>query len=477
MDRREFLVATASASAFAFLSSAHAEVRRRTWIATTESAPFQDLSPNLREVSGTNADVTIDVTKAFQTIDGFGACFNELGAQALNRLDPAARSAILDDLFRADGMNLSLCRMPIGASDYALDWYSHDEHDGDFAMAKFSIDRDRKLLLPYIAAARKRRPDLRVWASPWSPPTWMKTNRHYAAAMTGPNQPPNGLRPEQVGREGTDMFIQDERYFKAYALYFRRFVDAYADAGQPVFRVMPQNEFNSAQVFPSCCWTPEGLARFIPHLGKALEGSGTDIFFGTLERPDPALFEKVYGDPAASAYIKGVGVQWAGKGAVPFIHHEYPNLPIWQSEQECGDGKNDWRYARYVWTLMKHYLGNGASAYMYWNMALMRGGVSTWGWQQNSLLTIDPETGIATKTFDYYLLGHLSRFVQPGARRVAATSWTGYENQLAFQNPDGRVVVLVQNDMSSALPIRYRVGAKVFDVELPKDSFNTLVLA
>jgi len=194
-------------------------------------------------------------------------------------------------------------------------------------------------------------------------------------------------------------------------------------------------------------------------------------------RPDPALFETVYRDPAAGPYINGVAMQWAGKGALPFIHRDHPDLAVWQSEQECGDGKNDWRYARYLWTLMKTYLGNGASAYMYWNMALMRGGVSTWGWQQNSLFTVDPATGAISKTYDYHLFGHLSRFVRPGARRIAATSWTGYDNQLAFLNPDGRVVVLVQNDMSSTLPIRYRLGVKVFQVDLPADSFNTLVLS
>jgi len=87
--------------------------------------------------------------------------------------------------------------------------------------------------------------------------------------------------------------------------------------------------------------------------------------------------------------VKGVGFQWAGK-AIAGIHRQYPDLPLYQTEQECGDGKNDWRYCRYAWTLMKHYLRNGASAYLYWNVSLKKGGVSRWGWAQNSLVTVDP---------------------------------------------------------------------------------------
>ena len=97
------------------------------------------------------------------------------------------------------------------------------------------------------------------------------------------------------------------------------------------------------------------------------------------------------GQRGAHDDVKGAGFQWAGKGAIAGIHRRYPHLQLYQTEQECGDGKNDWRYCRYAWTLMKHYFHSGASAYMYWNIALRKGGVSRWGWAQNSLVTVDPE--------------------------------------------------------------------------------------
>ena len=102
--------------------------------------------------------------------------------------------------------------MPVGANDFSRDWYSYDETDGDFALEHFTIANDLETLVPFIKAAQKHQPALKLWASPWSPPTWMKTNRHYAMAMPGPWQKgvENGLRPDQVGNEGTDMFVQEE---------------------------------------------------------------------------------------------------------------------------------------------------------------------------------------------------------------------------------------------------------------------------
>ena len=313
-------------------------------------------------------------SRPIQTIEGFGGCLHEKGWQAVSALKPQDRESLMHELFAPGaGANFSICRIPIGANDYALDWYSHDETPGDFSMSQFSIARDHKLIIPFLKAAQAVQPDLRLWASPWSPPTWMKTNGHYACARPFMGLPDNGLRQDQVRREGQDTFIQEERYFRAYALYFQRFVEEYRKLGLPIGMVMPQNEFNSAQVFPSCTWTPEGLARFIPYLGEALSGTGTEIFFGTLERPDPALFEKVYADPRVRPLIKGVGAQWAGRQAIPFIHQAHPELKIYQCEQECGNGLNDWRFARFSWTMMKDFLRAGASVYDYWNVATEAG--------------------------------------------------------------------------------------------------------
>ena len=136
----------------------------------------------------------------------------------MSALNEADREAILGDLFTPGvGANFNSCRMPIGANDFSRDWYSDDEVPGDFALEHFSISRDLELLVPFIKSALRYQPNLKLWGSPWSPPTWMKYNKHYAGKLSEPEMPANGLRPDQVGKEGTDMFIQEDPYFKTYA--------------------------------------------------------------------------------------------------------------------------------------------------------------------------------------------------------------------------------------------------------------------
>ena len=451
---------------------------RTEWVATTQTSQWQKKDQlTISTALDANWDVEVQLDKPLQTIDGFGACFNELGWASLSALDEKNRESVLQELFAPGvGANFNTCRMPIGANDFSLDWYSYDEVSDDFALEHFSISRDFEMLVPFIKSALKYQPSLKLWASPWSPPTWMKYNKHYAAKMSEPHMPPNGLRPDQLGREGSDLFIQDNRYFKTYADYISRFIKDYRSHGINIEMVMPQNEFNSPQPFPSCCWTPEGLARFIPFLGLEMQKLDVDLFLGTMERPNEKLVDVPLLDPNCNKYIKGVGGQWAGKRALPGIHRRYPDLKIYQSEQECGDGKNDWRYCRYAWTVMKDFLNNGASAYYYWNISLKGGGISRWGWAQNSLVTVDAATKTFKYNYEYYLLKHLSRFVQRGARRLDTISLTGYENLLAFLNPDNSVVILIQNDLSQDLPVRVKVSNKVIAATLQADSFNTFVL-
>ncbi len=154
-------------------------------------------------------------------IEGFGGCFNELGWTSLSALNDADRSTVLAELFDPHaGARFTYCRMPIGANDFARKAYSYDETDGDFDLKDFSIANDKETLIPFIHAAQKFQPQLKIWASPWTPPSWMKRNKFYAEAKAYPGMKDNGIRPDQIGKEGEDMFIQEPRYFEAYARYF-----------------------------------------------------------------------------------------------------------------------------------------------------------------------------------------------------------------------------------------------------------------
>jgi glucosylceramidase len=444
-----------------------------SFVSTTQNAPWQSLPTRTDGWHWDDLDVQVDLESKNRVIEGFGACFNELGWTSLQALNESDRSAVFDEFFTpGKGANFKICRMPVGANDFSRKWYSYDETPGDFAMEQFSIANDLETLVPYIQAAKKYNPALRVWASPWSPPSWMKTNKHYAEVQQGPGLPPNGLRPDQIGKEGTDLFIQEDRYFAAYAKYFGKFIDSYRQQGIDISMVMPQNEFNSAQPFPSCTWTPEGLARFLHYLGPAMEQRHVEIFFGTYERGNRQLLDRVMADPVAKQYIKGIGMQWAGKNAVHAIQREYPELAIYQSEQECGNGKNEWSYAGYCWNLMKHYLRNNTSGYMYWNLSLEKGGRSQWGWPQNSLVTVGGESKRYIFNHDYFVLKHVSHYLQAGAVRLE-TDGT-FDNVLAFRNPDSSVAMILRNESEREALVDVAIRGQKTYLRLPADSFNTL---
>ena len=435
------------------------------WVSTTVDNPWQVMDPAVSEEVAT-ANIVLDPAAVKQTVEGFGTCLNELGWLSLAELSEADRAGILEDLFTPEGAGLTMARMPVGANDFSVDFYSYDEVDGDFALEHFSIDRDREALLPFIRAAKAVNPALKLWASPWCPPMWMKVNRHYASRTA----PFNGLAKERETPEGTDAFILQPAYLEAYARYFGKFIDAYKAEGIDISMVMPQNEPNSDQVFPSCTWTPEGLIAFLKYLEPEMDARSVEVYLGTMERADPEMWDRILTDPEVGPDLKGMGFQWAGKDALPELHRRHPELPCYQTEQECGDGRNDWRGAMHSWDLMKHYFSNGVQGYFYWNTSLLEGGISTWMWCQNSLVTVDKESKTFRYTPEYYVLKHASHFVKPGAK-VLELQGT-YDDALAFLNPDGRIVLILSNQENA--PTTVSIDKHPFT--LPANSLNTILL-
>jgi glucosylceramidase len=451
------------------------------WIVSTSEVSWQSQNADSLEfVKSETFDVEVDIVNPKQTIDGFGTCFNELGWTSLSLLNEADRETVLKELFEPGaGANFNICRMPVGANDFSRDWYSYNETDGDFEMKNFSIDNDKETLIPFIKSALKYNPDLKVWASPWSPPAWMKDNKHYACQPLDTSFfntiGKNGIQPDQIRKEGMNMFIQEDAYFKAYALYFSKFIEAYRNENISISMIMPQNEFNSCQPFPSCTWLSSGLNKFVgEYLGPAMQNLGVEVMFGTMERPTPAMVDTLLKDPKSSKFITGVGFQWAGKQSVGAIHKNYPNMKIYQTEQECGNGANTWRAAGYAWSLMKHYLNNGTNVYDYWNTSLEEGGMSRWGWRQNSLVTVNKNDKTYKFTYEYYILKHLSHYVLPGAKRLATTG--SFSNLLVFRNIDNSYVIMIQNEKDTVIKPTIKIGDYQISPVLRPNSFNTIVI-
>ena len=193
----------------------------------------------------------------YQKMFGFGGCFNEQGYEALKTLPENKQDSLLKELFAADteACKLNFCRMPIGANDYAMDWYSLDETPGDYELEHFSIARDKERLIPYIQKAKAYAPDLKLFASPWSPPTWMKNPPVY----------------------NWGKLIWEPKNLQAYADYFARFVKEYQREGITIDQIHVQNEPVANQKFPSCMWTGAELKEFIrDYLGPTFKKDGLD---------------------------------------------------------------------------------------------------------------------------------------------------------------------------------------------------------
>lgn len=450
-----------------------------SWVSSTND----NLWAKKTYTSSQNDDITdikviIDINKQQQTITGFGGCFNELGWDALSMVKPEEKQQILNDLFDSiSGCKFNICRMPIGANDYAVNWYSHNETPEDFDMENFSISRDKNRLIPYIKEAHKINPNIEVWASPWCPPSWMKHSKHYACKS---NPEFNDLPLEWSSTEElVSRFIMEPDYLQAYALYFSKFIKAYEKEGIDISEVHVQNEPNSAQNFPSCVWKPQDLGIFIAdYLGPQLKADNLDtpIWLGTIERPQIERVNDVLEYKNTKDYVKGVGFQWAGKGVIKDVHAQYPEMQLMQTETECGDGSNDWKAAEYTFNLMKHYFENGANSYMYWNMVLDETGKSQWGWKQNSMISIDSKTGAIVYNPEFYLMKHLSAFVTPGSVKLLASGDT--DNSIAFFNEvNNEIIVLSYNKEDEKRELNLNVNDQIIKAELDAKSFNTLTVS
>ncbi len=446
------------------------------WVSSTDQQRWESCS-NLavsQMTPGSKADIEIFPDKKLQRMDGFGGCFNELGWEALLSLPSDERKKVLERLFSPEGANSTICRVPIGASDYSLSYYSYDDVPDDFAMENFSIARDRHILIPYIKAAKEIRPDLKLWGSPWSPPAWMKVNNHYALSTGPTNSPSSNFLPEKNIRNNATAFKMENGCLEAYALYLSKYVQAYQKEGVDISEIHVQNEVVYAPYWPSCTWRPDDLAYFI---GKFLgprfkqDNLNSEIWLGTINSPDPNYVRAVLNNKDATNYIKGIGMQWAAKKTIGTIHKEFPDYPLMQTESECGKGEKDWKAAEYTWSLIHKYLSNGANAYMYWNMVLDSSGKSSWGWAQNMLVSVNKETKEVIYTPEFYVMMHLSHFVMPGAHRIQTS---GGEDSLAFVNTDGTMVLIVVNTENTPKKVTIGVGASQFKVAMKAKAFNTL---
>jgi len=368
-----------------------------------------------------------------------------------------------------DGARFIFGRIPIGASDFAIDRYTLNETANDVTMTNFSIARDRTRLIPYIKAALALNPNIRLWASPWTPPTWMKDNKAF---------------------DGGNM-VDNDQNLQALALYLARFVQEYGKEGIKIEAIHHQNEPNYATGYPSCLWTPALYTKFIGmFLGPTFtrENVTAQIYLGTMSNADAGKDTTIIGTVLANAtalsYIKGFGLQWNMINSVSGLTTR--NLPILQTEHKCGNypwetatfksdkAPNDHAYGVESFLLIRDWLKAGVHSYSAWNMVLdtIGKGNSTSNWPQNALLTVDRTAKTLTATPAYYVFRHFSQYVTPGAKRVATTGTA--VDALAFKNPDGSIVAIMYNAGTAARTTTVAICTMRLQFSIPASGFATI---
>jgi len=440
----------------------------------------------LTPMSGGTATITVDPTSKLQKWIGFGGTFNEAGWDALSVLSADDRDRAIRLLFSpAEGANFAWGRLPLGASDYAMDRYTLDDtpsNAADPTMEHFSIERDKMRLIPFIKAAQAVKSDIKFWASPWTPPPWMKN----PAVYDGTDVPPSG---------GTATFNakmkSDAATLAAYALYFAKYIEEYGKQGIPISKVSPQNEPGYATRYPSCLWDDGALGTFVgTYLGPTLaeHGLSTKVWFGTLSNDGTYPTDIMSLTADALKYTDGVTLQWNTIGRIPSILNANPSLLIMQSEHKCGNypfsvagtpafnpekPANDQAYAVESWGYIKQWIVANSNGYSAWNMVLDTNGKNLdtqRPWPQNALLVVDRATKQLVVTPVYYVFRHLSYFVDPDAVRVAVTGG----DAVAFKNPDGSLVTVLFNSGAATTTTVALGGGTSVQVQMPAQGWATI---
>lgn len=462
------------------------------WVSSTEGNIWKQSSINLLKKATTSSTIEINGNENITTFKSWGTCFNELGWDALNQLPRKQQEILLSQLFSPDGdLHFTIGRFSMNANDYAREWYSCDENDGDFLLKHFNINHDKTTLIPYVKAAQQYNPNMTFWISPWSPPSWMKVNHNYSVSSSNKYNQLSSLSDVALYEDNTeknskafpnqltvnDFLIQDPRYLKTYANYFCKFIAAYKEQGIPITMAMFQNEPWSYTIYPGCAWTAEGIIRFnSEYLAPALKEQhpNVSLYLGTINTNRYEIIDQVLSDSRMPQTIKGIGFQWEGGQILPKIRAKYPQYKYVQSESECGWGSFDWKSAEHTFSLMNHYLGNGCEEYTFWNSILCDNGVSNWGWKQNALVRVDSKTKTATYTPEYYAAKHFSHYITSGSKIVA------YKHDkddklplLVVSNPQGKYVVIAGNFNEENKNINVKLGERYLNVTLQPHSFNT----
>jgi glucosylceramidase len=461
--RREFLRLAAAFSLAArkapWLPGASSS-RVQAWV-TSKDRRLEEIKPGeWRIFSGESpTGLVIDARKRYQQVLGFGAAFTDASCYVLSQMEPDKRQALLNDLFGQDGMRLSVGRICIGASDYSRYAYSYDDStDPDPELLRFSIEHDREYILPTLRAAQKLNPELFLFACPWSPPGWMKSN----GSLLG-----GSMR---------------KKYLPSYAQYFVKFLEEYFKEGVKIRAVTVQNEVDTDQDgrMPAALWGQEYEIEFVKkHLGPALEQASLDTSIWILDH-NYNLWGRVLdelNDPEFNKYVDGVA--WHAYGGTPEamtrVHDAFPTKNTYWTEGGPSYRSVDYATEWVKWSrTFSGILRNWAQCIVSWNVALDEEGRPNIGPAFcGGVVTVHSQTHEVTRSGQYWAFGHYSKFVQRGARVLDSSSQLNDLDHVAFENPDGTHVLVITNPAAEQ-KVLCQTGKQAMELTLEPESITTL---
>ena len=398
--------------------------------------------------------IEVELSKKGQSILGLGASFDHSTCENLSKLSAEKREEVIDKLMNPErGIGMNLMRVCIGASDFIGEpYYTYDdlpEGETDPELTKFSIEKDRAYVLPAIKTAQKKNPSLLFFGSPWSPPAWMKT----------------------TGKLGTGS-LKPECY-PAFAKYLLKFIQAYGVEGIPMHAMTVQNEPHmESKDYPTTYWTGEQQRDFIrDHLGPLFKENNikTKIWCWDHNWNEPDFPRAILSDPQAAQYVDGTGWHlYEGKvGTQSAFKAEFPNKHIYFTEGSVFRPNGAIRLAQI--------LRNWSRSYNGWVIMLDEHQKPNRGPHGASATCIEMlDDGSVRYNFDYYMQGQFMKYIQRDAVRVESSlpDMRTFGN-VAFLNPDGRVVLVVANSARDSQPFAVKCGKKMFKTELPAGTVAT----
>jgi glucosylceramidase len=408
-------------------------------------------------------NIEVDSSKRFQTIDGFGYTLTGGSAYVINQMDAMAKANLLQELFgtAANAISINYLRISIGASDLSSNTYTYDDvasGQTDVNLTNFSLNPDKTDLMPLLKTILAINPSIKIVGTPWSPPVWMKDNGKFVGGSLLP------------------------AYYTVYAQYFVKYIQWMKAEGITIDAITPQNEPLNPNNNPSLLMTAVQQTDFIKNnLGPAFKAAGltTKIIAYDHNCDDPSYPTTVLSDAKANPFVDGSAFHlYAGNiNALSTVHNAFPEKNIYFTEQYT-DSKGDfggdlkWHLKNVIIGSMRNWSRNALE----WNLASdptfsphTQGGCTTC----KGALTIGSGSAVS-RNVSYYIIGHISKFVPAGSVRIESNISGNLQN-VAFQTPAGKKVLIVENDGSDAAFFNLKYNGKWTNIQLQGGAVGTYI--